>query len=120
MFPKFSIFALLALFVGLPLVVIVGWLHFKGTMAYSSELDITVESNPYQYKFTPGYQRQVTGPLGLIVLDLLTKISDDRKLLTDKERAEVERAREKLKILIEAEMVGFPRRRPFNSEPPIG
>jgi hypothetical protein len=113
LFPRFAIFAVPACLAGLPLAVIVGWLHFKGTMAYSSELDITVESNPYQYKYTPGYQRQVNGPLALIVLDLLTKISDDRKLLTGEEKAQATEIREKLKTLIEGGMVGVPRRRPI-------
>ena len=111
-FPKFSIFAIPACLVGLPLAVLVGWLHFKGTMAYTSELDITVESNPYQYKLTPGWQREVFAPVYLKLLDLTTRISNDRRLLTDEEQAEVDQIRSKLRILIEGGMVGVPRRRP--------
>jgi hypothetical protein len=113
MFPKFYIFALPAIFVGLPLAVIVGWLHFKGTMAYSSELDIAVESNQYAYKLTPGYLKEAFAPLYLKLLDLVTKISSDRNLLSHEEECEITEIRRKLEILIEGGMVGVPRRRPI-------
>jgi len=112
LFPYFSIFVIPAVLLGLPLAVIVGWLHMKGTRAYSSELDIAVEANPYAYKLTPGWQREVVMPLYLRVLDLVAKISKDRNLLTVEEESEVRAIQKKLRILLEGGMVGTPRRRP--------
>ena len=112
-FPYFSVFVIPAVLLGLPLAVIVGWLHMKGSRAYSSELDISVEANPYAYKLTPGYQTEVVMPLYLKVIDLLAKISKDRKLLTVEEESEIRDIQKKLRILLEGGMVGTPRRRPI-------
>jgi len=112
-FPYFSVFVIPAVLLGLPLAVIVGWLHMKGSRAYSSELDISVEANPYAYKLTPGVQKEVIMPLYLKVLDLVAKISKDKNLLTAEEESEVKEIRERLRILLEGGMVGTPRRRPI-------
>ena len=34
--------------IGVPLLIIVGYIHYKRTLAFKSEIDIVVESNPYQ------------------------------------------------------------------------
>lgn len=112
-FPYFSVFVIPAVLLGFPLAVIVGWLHMKGSRAYSSELDISVEANPYAYKLTPGYQTEVVMPLYLKVIDLLARISKDRKLLTVEEESEIRDIQKKLRILLGGGMVGTPRRRPI-------
>jgi len=110
-FPHFYIFVLPAMLAGLPLAVVAGWLHIKGTRAYSSELDISVEANPYAYKLAPGWQKEVIMPLYLKILDLVAMISKDRNLLTAEEESEVRNIQDKLKTLLDGGMVGTPRRR---------
>ncbi|MFH0848639.1 MAG: hypothetical protein V1857_03980, partial [archaeon] len=95
-FPHFSVFVLPAVFLGLPLAVVVGWLHMKGTRAYSSELDISVEANPYAYKLAPGWQTEVVMPLNLKLLQLATKISKEKNLLSPKEESEMRDIEKKL------------------------
>jgi hypothetical protein len=112
-FSHFYIFVLPAVFMGFPLAVIVGWLHLKGSLAYSSEADISVEASPYAYKLTPGIQKEVIGPLCLRILDLMAKISKDRDLLTHEDEAEINDIEKKLMILIKGGLVGTPRRRPI-------
>jgi len=62
-FPRFVPFAIVALLVGAPLSVLIGWVHLKRSPAYSSEADIGVEANPYTYKLSPGVWREVFAPL---------------------------------------------------------
>ena len=50
---------MLALVVGVPLAIFMGLFHFKRSQAYSAEVDIGVEANPYYYKVTPGKEREL-------------------------------------------------------------
>ncbi|MGC8961740.1 MAG: hypothetical protein ACP5K1_04775, partial [Candidatus Bathyarchaeia archaeon] len=109
-FPKFFIFAVIAVVVGIPLGVFVGWLHMKGTPAWTSEMEISVEANPYYYKLPPGYQQEVYAPLYLEVLRLVRRIADREGLLAPEEMAEIRELEDKMKHLIKGGYIGTPRR----------
>ena len=47
-FPNFLYYVLIISSIGVPLLIIVGYIHYKRTLAFKSEIDVTVESNPYQ------------------------------------------------------------------------
>ena len=47
-FPNFLQYVLIIISIGIPLLVLVGYAHWKRTPAYRSEADIWMESNPYQ------------------------------------------------------------------------
>ena len=47
-FPNFLQYILIISTIGVPLLIIVGYIHYKRTLAFKSEIDIVVESNPYQ------------------------------------------------------------------------
>ena len=47
-FPNFLYYVLIISSIGVPLLIIVGYIHYKRTLAFKSEIDIVVESNPYQ------------------------------------------------------------------------
>jgi hypothetical protein len=69
-FPTFWLFSILAIAVGVPLAVFSGYFHFKRSQAYSSEVDIGVEANPYYYKVTPGKERDIGVPFTIASIDL--------------------------------------------------
>lgn len=50
LFDRFWLFALLATIVGAPLSAIIGWVHTKRSALWKSEMDISVEENPYHCK----------------------------------------------------------------------
>jgi hypothetical protein len=62
-FPSFWLFGILALVVGVPLAIFMGLFHFKRSQAYSAEVDIGVEANPYYYKVTPGKGKGAAGSI---------------------------------------------------------
>ena len=47
-FPNFLYYVLIISSIGVPLLIIVGYIHYKRTLAFKSEIDVIVESNPYQ------------------------------------------------------------------------
>ena len=46
-FPTFEQYTLITVSIGIPLLILVGYFHFKRSLAFKSELDIQTESNPY-------------------------------------------------------------------------
>jgi len=73
--PDFVTYVILAVVIGIPVTIGIGFLHFKKTQAYSSELDISVESNPYYFKFPPGHNLEALAPTYLEILRLCMKIA---------------------------------------------
>lgn len=107
-FPTFLIFTFLFTICGTPISIAIGWLYLKRTMLYSSETDITVESNPYNYKLAPGWQMEVWLPMMLEQLKLLRKVASDK--LTPAEKLRLDELEEKSEKLLAGGYVGKPKR----------
>ena len=88
-FPTFFSYLGFAVMIGIPLLVLIGYVHYKKSNAYASEADITIESNPYYYKMPPGYWRDVLMPMYELNITLLRKILQNEKL-SDKELKKLE------------------------------
>ena len=110
-FPQFWPFAVLTLFVGVPLSVFVGWIHMKGSGLWMSEVDISVEANPYLYKMYPGYWQEAFTPLYLELLRGMRVMLEKEKMLTKDDKERIENLEEKVRKLIEGGYVGTPRTR---------
>jgi len=109
-FPHFTPFAVLATVIGVPLAVTIGWVHMKRSKLFSSEQDIAVESNPYQYKLPPGYLKEAWVPAILLQLRLLRKLSETKGVLTDSERAELDEVEKRIETLLQGGYLGNPKR----------
>tara|TARA_B100000953_G_scaffold278800_1_gene254485 strand:- start:306 stop:809 length:504 start_codon:yes stop_codon:yes gene_type:complete len=72
-FPSFELYILITISIGTPLLILVGYSHYKKTLAYKSEADILVESNPYTRRNTVNADANVR--LNLQLLSLLLKLS---------------------------------------------
>ena len=77
-FPSFEQYALLMISVGIPLLIVVGYAHFKKTVAYKSEMDIMIESNPYIARNT--VNADLSLKLNLKLISLLLKLSTNEKI----------------------------------------
>jgi len=111
LFPHFIPFAVIATVIGGPLAVLMGWVHMKRSGLFSSEQDIAVEANPYQYKLPPGYTKEAFMPAVLVQLRVLRRLAESSGLLTDSERAEIDDLDRKLVALLEGGYLGVPRRK---------
>ena len=77
-FPTFEQYALIMVSIGIPLLIVVGYFHYKKTLAYKSEMDITVESNPYLSRNT--VNADLSLKLNLKLISLLLKTSTGEKI----------------------------------------
>ena len=107
-FPQFWLFALIAVALGTPLSVIIGLIHMKRSPIYASEVDISVESNPYNYKLPPGYWREVIIPSYLELIRHTRKLHERQGILTPEEEARYKQLEEKMELLIKGGRVGWP------------
>lgn len=97
-FPNFYVYAIVFTIIGFPLLAIVGYAHMRRSKAYSSEMDVVVESNPYSYRLSPGIQRECMAPLYLELLRLGRKsLSGER--ITEEELKQLQELEFKLDLI---------------------
>lgn len=109
-FPTFYSYVLILSVIGIPLLIITGYVHFQRSHAYGSEAEISAEQNPYFYKAAPGWQRNVQWPLLLKFSELLVKLSTNEKL-TESDLQEITELQKKINTLMKGGSIGSPRNR---------
>ena len=72
-FPTFVHYITTAACIGVPSLIFVGYVHYKRSAVFATEMEINYEANPYWYKAAPGWQRDVIFPLYLNMLNLMVK-----------------------------------------------
>ena len=77
-FPTFEQYSLITVSVGIPLLIIVGYFHFKKTFAFKSELDVFIESNPYLCRNMVNHDLSLK--LNLKLTSLLLKMSTGKRI----------------------------------------
>ena len=110
-FGHFIPFAIAVTLVGTPLSVLIGWAHIKRSPAWTSELDIGVEANPWNFKLPPGWWQQAFAPTYLEILLELKRLLSAQGLLSEEDKTRVEGLEKKLKRLIDGGSIGTPRRK---------
>ena len=77
-FPTFEQYVVIAIFVGIPMLIMFGYAHYKKTKAYKSEIDVLIESNPYLRRNTVNAEMSIR--LNMKLLALLLKLSKKEQL----------------------------------------
>ena len=77
-FPSFEIYVLILISIGVPLLIFIGYCHYKKTKAFRSEMDVLVESNPFLSRNT--VNADLTLKLNLKLISLLLKMSTGEKI----------------------------------------
>ena len=80
-FPTFVHYVVIIVSIGMPILIAVGYVHYKKSPAYRSEADIWIESNPYQARWL--VNTEIILKLNLKFTELLTKLSKGEKLSDD-------------------------------------
>ena len=106
-FPTFGHYIIIIVGVGVPLLVLVGYFHYKRSQAYAAEADINIEANPYWYKIPPGWNKEVVFPLYHNMINLMLKMSKNEKLTTD-ELEKMSDLQKSLSDLIDGGYIGKP------------
>jgi hypothetical protein len=89
-FPTFFSYLGITTIVGIPILILIGYIHFKKVPAFSSEVDVAVHSNPWLYKVLPGKEQRAEYPLYRMLTIMLLKLSNNEKL-TDDEISEIKK-----------------------------
>ena len=85
-FPSFEQYILIVVLVGIPLLVLVAYAHYKKTPSYRAEADVWVESNPYQARVL--VNTQFTLALNMKLTGVLLKLSSKEEI-SEKEINEI-------------------------------
>jgi len=104
-FPTFPIYVVIILAIGLPLLVMTGFIHYKKIPAYKSEAEVHTVNNPYAYKLPPGFWLEVIMPYFLAQSKLLTKLSKNEKV-TDEELSKIYDLQKKMEHLNKGGYIG--------------
>ena len=110
LFPTFVHYVLTISVIGVPILVAVGYVHFKRSLAYSAEADITAEAHPYNFRIMPGWNTEVVFPLYLTLSEMMIKWSKNEKLDND-DIEKLTLLQDKIEKLLRGEMVGEPRKK---------
>ena len=77
-FPSFEIYILIIVSIGVPLLVLIGFVHFKRSRSFKSEADVLIESNPYQRRNT--VNNDIILRLNLKLMSTLLKVAKKEDL----------------------------------------
>jgi len=97
-FPSFIHYAVITVSLAIPLLIIVGYIHFKKTAAYAAEANIVVEANPFQRRMLVNSELILT--LNLKLIQVLSKSINDLQL-SDNEKNEYETIIKQISELVE-------------------
>lgn len=92
-FPTFFHYIVIVAGVGVPVLVLVGYVHYKKSKSYRAEADIVVETNPHVRRMLQNTEVLLLSYLKLT--ELMVKLSENKKL-TDKELDEVYKLQKQL------------------------
>ncbi len=80
-FPSFLHYIFIVSTIGVPFLIMIGYVHFKRTASFKAEADIHIESNPHWKRIL--VNTEVLLPSYLKLLDLIVKLSKNEKLSED-------------------------------------
>ena len=92
-FPTFFHYIVIVVGVGVPVLILVGYVHFKKSKSFRAEQDILIETSPHIRRILQN--TEVLLPSYLKLTELMIKLSENKKL-TDKELEEVSKLQKQL------------------------
>jgi hypothetical protein len=92
-FPTFFHYIVIVAGIGVPLLVLVGYVHFKRSKSFRAEADILIETNPHIRRILQNTEVLLLSYIKLT--ELMVKLSENKKL-TDKELEEVSKLQKQL------------------------
>ena len=95
-FPNFIHYVVIISIIGIPLLIVVGYVHYKRTLAYRAEVDVGLESNPYQLRNV--VNNTINVKLTLKMYEMILKLSQNQKL-TENEIEELTKAHKEIQDL---------------------
>ena len=98
-FPTFFHYVVILASMIIPVLVLIGWGHYRRTAAYGSEAEVALESNPYMYKLPLGWNKEALFPTLLKMTEFMIK-SNNQEKLDDKSIEEIKELQKKIDFLV--------------------
>jgi len=92
-FPSFIQYVLIVSVLGIPILVLIGYAHYKRTKAFQSEVEILIESNPFAARNIANTEMILE--LNLKSLDAILALYQNKKI-SDSELKEIKELHEKI------------------------
>jgi len=92
-FPTFFHYIVIVVSIGVPVLVLVGYVHYKRSKSFRAEADILIETSPHIRRILQN--TEVLLPSYLKLTELMVQLSENKKL-TDKELQEVSKLQNQL------------------------
>ena len=80
-FPSFIHYIVIVVLVGIPLLVLIGYAHYKRTPSYKAEADIHIEANPHLRRILTNSEFVLS--MSLQLSELSMKLMNNEKLTSD-------------------------------------
>jgi len=100
-FPEFHYYVIFMTAIGVPILVLIGYAHFKKTKAYRTEMDISVESNPYMRRLLDNSEKILL--VNFELSELVVKIANNKKI-TDAENERINQLQKELQDYMNKKM----------------
>ena len=78
LFPSFEMYALYLTTILIPILIVVGYSHFKKTHAFKSEVDVIIESNPYQRRILVNTEANLS--INLKLISIIQKMAKEQNI----------------------------------------
>ena len=81
-FPTFVHYVAIVTAIGIPFLILVGYVHYKRTAARKAEVDISYETDPYKARTL--VNTEISMKLNLQLIDIIMKLSKNEKISDEK------------------------------------
>jgi len=102
-FPTFQIYVAVLVAVGIPLLVLIGYIHYKKSSAYKAEADITIESHPHFLRMMDNIELLLV--LNSKIIDTVVSLSKNKEL-SKEESEKLSELQEELNKHISKRVIG--------------
>ncbi len=97
---NYWLFILVSLPTGIILLFAIGYAHYKFGL-YAGQTNVDILNHPWYHQAIPGKEKDVSLPISLLNLELMTKLLYSHGLLSENEKTRISQAKMKLELLIE-------------------
>ena len=98
LFPSFFHYVLIMISIGIPILVAIGYIHFKKTIAYRTETEVMYETNPFARRLS--VNSEIMLALNLELINMIIRLSDNNKL-SKEEMDKTKKIQNELKNFVE-------------------
>lgn len=77
-FPSFINYVVIVTLIGVPMLISIGYIHFKRTAAHKSEIDISYETDPYKSRTLVNSEMNIK--INLKLMEIILRVSQGEKI----------------------------------------